>query len=375
MVSKGLKTAVADAKTVNQDQRQKDTIALNFSIVVKPYINDDEKGILLVSFEKELEKLVIFKKLDEVFKYYQIVFIPSWTGLYSPALIQLSLRARGNVYVLPVHASERPLVGKLGKQFIPLPFNAASWINEEFFNTSDADRDIPCLIVANFGSFKRHFLLFKALRKISPQIHATCVGIPHGNRTVSSLKEEARHYGVLDRVTFVENPSQVELMGYFRRARVFCGLSYREGSFIAVAEALLSGTPVVLFRNSYIGTKELVKPENGRLVDSVSELGATIESYQNRANYDEIKADAIRKVSASANILRLNQILKKAHTDRGSFWSKDVIPFYSMRLSFFYKDPNDRLQLTKDYQRLKSFGLTIPRHANVRPAENRASCV
>lgn len=310
-------------------------------------------------------KLATFKMLSDVLKYYQILFIPSWTGLFSPSLLQFSARAEGDHYVLPVHASERQLVNSLGGPFSPLPFNAASWVNEDFFAGNASSRDIPCLMVANFSSFKRHFLLFKALKIMPSHIHAVCVGIARGERTVDKLMEEARHYGVEDRIDIVENPSQEELRNYFRRARVFCGLSYREGSFIAVAEALLSGTPVVLFRNSHIGTKDLLKPLNGMLVDSVNDLAATIENYQKESDYGKIKDDAMRKVSASSNVNRLNQILKKAQIDRGRSWSKDVIPFYCMRLSFFYKNQNDRQILNDDYRRLEKLGVIIPRHAEV----------
>ena len=145
---------------------QKNEIELLYSIILKPYISQNEKGILLISFENELKKLIKFNKLDNIQSRYHIIFIPSWTGLYSTPLLKLAAHSKDRFYVMPVHKHEEQLCHKLGENCKPLPFNAASWVKSEFFSGYKKVRDINCLMVANFGEFKRHWILFKALSKL-----------------------------------------------------------------------------------------------------------------------------------------------------------------------------------------------------------------
>lgn len=336
------------------------TVALNHCMVLKPFQSASERGVLLISFEKELDKIVANPELlGLVESRYQILFLPSWTGLFSPALLSLTARATQDFYVLPVHANERELVKLLGPLAHPLPFNAASWVNEDLYQTPGLPRDIDCLLVANFASFKRHWLLFKALQGLPDSVSAVCVGVPLGSRTRASLEAEAAQYGVRHRVEIIENPPQELLREYFQRAKVFCAMSYREGSFIAVAEALVSGTPVVMFKNAHIGTRELIDNRTGALVGSVRELRKKILRFLEEDRHDEVRKVAAEHVGARANSRLLNGLLKEAALKRGELWTQDIEPFYSMRLSFYYYSPDAPDLFKDDYQFLKQHGVTL----------------
>ena len=333
---------------------------LNYCFILKPYISEGEKGILLVSFENQLDCIIDSGKVSVIQARYHIMFIPSWTGLFSPALFRLaSCSGDQPVFVLPVHSQERAHVNRVGRGFVPLPFNAASWVNQIFFENKGVERDIDCLMVANFASFKRHWLLFKALKGLPITVSAICVGVSLGSRTAESIRLEAQDYGVSDRVTVVENPSQEDLRLYFQRAKVICAMSYREGSFIAVAEALMSGTPVVMFRNAHIGTKSLIVPENGALAGSVSELRERIMEFISFEDHDRIRQNAGESISAQANCRKLNDMLAGWSSEKGFQWTRDIEPFYSMRLSFYYFDDGAKDRLRGDYQYLKDQGIKI----------------
>lgn len=336
------------------------SVDLNYCFVLKRYMSQAEKGVLLVSFENQLDSILNAGLLAAIQARYHIVFIPSWTGLYSPALFKLaSLSDNEPVFVLPVHAQERVQVKRLGNQFIPMPFNAASWVNQDFFEDEGVERDIDCLMVANFASFKRHWLLFKALKGLPKSVSAVCVGVPLGSRNAESIRQEAIDYGVSDRVYIVENPSQEDLRLYFQRAKVFCAMSYREGSFIAVAEALMSGTPVVMFNNAHIGTKSLITPEVGALVCSVPELKAKIIEFINFEDHDSVRRIGRESISAQANSHKLNHMLSRWSHENGLQWTEDIEPFYSMRLSFYYFDKEAKGRLREDYQYLADKGAVM----------------
>ena len=337
-------------------------VSLSYCALLKAYISDSEKGILLVSFENQLAQLLNSGRIDEILVRFHLVFIPSWSGLYSRELFRLVAAAQQDpVFVMPVHSHERGLVPPLGINCHSLPFNAASWVNPVFFEGPAQERDIDCLMVANFASFKRHWLLFKALKGLPRDIKVTCVGVPLGSRSAESIRQEAAEYGVSDQVTIVEDPSQEELRRYFRRAKMFCAMSYREGSFIAVAESLMSGTPVLMFRNAHIGTKSLINEKTGALVKSVRELRQKILEYRNFEGHDQVRQTAIDNISAQANSRKLNDMLRNWSINNGKAWTVDIEPFYSQRLDFHYFNDESRDRLADDYRYLSELGIRFPR--------------
>ncbi|MFZ5994960.1 MAG: glycosyltransferase [Thermodesulfobacteriota bacterium] len=346
----------ARSETVYQDLQN---VVLNYSIIIKHYVSKNEKGILLISFEKELQKILRFKTLDAIQERYHIVFLPSSHGFFSSPLIVLAARARERFYVMPVHARERRFSHHLGPYCRALPFNAASWVKKEFFCSYQGDRDIDCLMVANFAEVKRHWLLFKALSRLPSEIKAYCVGVPLGIRTADSLRQEAKEYDVLNRIVIVEGPTQEELRMYYQRARVFCALSYREGSFIAVAESLLAGTPVIYFKNAQFGTKELLTSNNGAMVSSISELRKKILFFREHDNHENIRKTSQREIASSVNCIRLNQLLKETALSSGEEWSTDIERIYCMRFWFYYESTDWRFRLENDYSYLKERGIEI----------------
>lgn len=370
-ISQGLDYARVINRSLAKGEIQ--TLSLRYTAVIKPYVSLAEKGFLLVSFENQLRSILDSGLCGAILERYHIVFIPSWTGLYSPELFRFaSLAGTEPVFVMPVHSHERALVKTLGDNCHPLPFNAASWVNASFFDGGLLERDIDCLIVANFAGFKRHWLLFKALSGLPKHITATCVGVPLGSRTAESIREEAREYGVEDRVTIVEDPCQEELRRYFLRAKMFCAMSFREGSFISVAESLMAGTPVLMFQNAHIGTKSLINHHTGSLVGSIPELRSKILELMNFTDHEGVRKTSVDTTSAQANSGKLNEMLKDWSVSSGREWSRNLEPFYSQRLDFHYFDESAQDRLSSDYQYLASVGLEFP-HFGIAPLGKEVS--
>ena len=78
------------------------------------------------------------------------------------------------------------------------------------------------------------------------------------SRTKESLEMEARVFGVENRINIVEDPSQNEIADYLSRSKIFCALSHKEGSYIAVVESLMANTPVGMYANAMIGSKAYI---------------------------------------------------------------------------------------------------------------------
>lgn len=108
-------------------------VTLKFCKVIKPFVSEKEKGLIIISFEKELGKIVFSEHFEEIQKYYRIVFIPSWTGAISLPLMALAEKADDTFFVLPVHWHERHSCNELSPHCKTLDFNAASWVNSDFY--------------------------------------------------------------------------------------------------------------------------------------------------------------------------------------------------------------------------------------------------
>jgi len=201
--------------------------------------------------------------------------------------------------------------------------------------------------------------MFKILEGLPDNIFLTCVGLPVGSRGIESLIMEAKRFGVRERVNIIENPTQENLRGLYAQAKVFCATSYIEGAYIGVAEALASGTPVAMFKDSLIGTKSLINENNGFLVESISDFRASIIKASNGKNYNKIRESARVEVDGRENSRKLNCDLKAIFIDLGMNWSQDIKPFYSERLTSRYFDTSSIDDLNSDYEFYQSLGISF----------------
>lgn len=323
---------------------------------------ENERGVLLLSFEDEIERLSELINFEAIERRYKILYMPSTKGVVSIQLLKLLDRARRTVGIMPSYLdSELPMVNALGPKAEFLPFHAASWVHGSSYRQAWTNsKPIDLLMVATFASLKRHWLLFKALAALPENIRTVIVGVPIGRRNRDSLIREANLFGVDRRISIVENPPQAELRSLYAQAKLFCAFTHREGSFIAVVEALLANTPVVAFSNAEFGTKRYICPKTGFLLDRNSFSGASLMKCLEGSIECRPGHWAQEHLSAEVNCSRLNDLLRKSAIDAGEAWTTDIESFFSERLKFHYARPLDQCAgLSETISELKSLGMKI----------------
>jgi len=217
-------------------------------------------------------------------------------------------------------------------------------------------------MVANFAKYKRHWLLFQALRELPPSVSCLIAGRPLGSRTVEALRRDAAAFGVLKRIEILEDPDDATLEGLFARARLFCALSHKEGSYVAIAEALMANTPVGIFANAIVGSKEYIHEETGFLFDTRGRLSSQIRRALAVCESKSPRAWARQNISARINSERLNKLLEDEAIRSGEEWTIAAEPFHCRHFDFFYYDPSAETRLAKCYADLKErFGLDFRR--------------
>jgi len=334
LIQNAIKTA---GRITDEDQIPvEDAGNLRRSIIVKEYIAENERGAIVVSFETELMKIVSSPYFRQIENEYQIIFIPSWQPFYSSPLFMLAAKADQEFFLMPSSILDMPLCEGLGKKCVGLPFHAASWVNADLYQEQKVRKDVDIVMLANFNKYKRHWRLFEALTDLPSDLQVCLAGVPIGNRTKESLIREARAFGVENRFRIFEGLNDEEVKKLLSRSKIFCALSHKEGSYIAVAESLMAGTPVGIYNDALIGTKSYINKETGVLFDPKQPLARQIMKFLETSDQLDPATWARDNISARVNSERLNRTLMERALSRNDPWTKHIEPFYSKRFDFYY---------------------------------------
>ena len=322
-----------------------------------------EKGALVVKFESELLTLCLSPSFADIEQMYDIIFIPSWQPFYSVAFFVLLAIARRPFWLLPSGSGDVELARRIAG-CRPLALKAASWVHPEIFKPLAQPRDIDLLMVANYETYKRHWLFFEALAGLPKTTRAVVAGVSVGARTKETIEEEAELFGVRERVEILDNVAPHELPRLMARARLFCALSHREGSYIAVAEALMAGTPVGMYEHAHVGTRDFVNDETGVLFTRRRSLAAQIREFLPAAARLRPDRWARRHISCLVSTRHLGDALRSQAEADGQPWSTDLSPLYCQRLSLYYVEPDAEAEMAATYADFKRrFGLEVRRPA------------
>lgn len=342
--------ASADRGTAPPRQPGAQPIELERSIIVKAPA-PGERGLLFVSFETELARLLTARDFARLEQSYLICFMPTWQPAYSNELYQLAARATLPYVVMPAAREDLQLADELGSLCIALPLQAASWIQEDQFQVA-AHKDIDIVLLANFSKYKRHWKLFEGLSQSRRRYRVVCAGRPWGGRNRATLEAEAAAFGVEQSVQFVENPSNEEVSSLLARARLFCAMSHKEGSFVAVAEALVAGTPVGMFEDAVIGTKSFINPQTGFLFSPRQALGPQLDAALERAAQMQPRTWACDNITASASRRIFNEGMRAWHERAGAPWTHGMSEVFCRNFAFGYGSAADSERFRPLYAQL-----------------------
>ncbi len=304
----------------------KDEVTLSKSAIIKANYGD-ERGIILVGFEHELDNLLSCRCSDDVLSKYDILFMPTWQPFYSDSLLRALKKASDNLYILPSSENCYYKAFALPNTFKALPFHASSWVNPNLYYVAPV-KDIDILMVANFSTYKRHYLLFEALRDLPSSLKVVLVGRPLAGRTAKDLIEEARAYGVDGRFELIESATNQEIVDFLARAKLVLGLSGREGSYVSLAEALFAGAAVGVYANAHIGTKSYINPRTGFLYQNDVPLYKQIQQSLDVIETLNPRGWAVENISAHINLQRLNDLMRFKKHKASIPWTVDCSPFY-----------------------------------------------
>jgi glycosyltransferase involved in cell wall biosynthesis len=314
--------------------------------ILKPPVSEREKGVVFISFEEEWTKLIRYGDLRAFAERWLLVISPTWCPPHCLSTTAFAHAYPGPIFSLISNTRDLEILPRLAPNYVPVPLFASSWVNPEFYQPLPRDRrDVDIVMLANFGKYKRHIALFRALRKMPADLRVLLMGQDQDTRTADTLREEAACYGVPQQVQIRTNVSNAEVADGLCRARVSLILSRREGSCVAVAESLFADTPVGLLRGAEIGSRAFVNDQTGRFLDErhlASELAAFVAESDRYA----ARRWAQTNISCHESSRVLSDTLRAHQLAAGQEWTQDLAPLCWR--------PNPLLVRPEDRQRMRA---------------------
>jgi glycosyltransferase involved in cell wall biosynthesis len=301
-----------------------ETVEIRKTAILKPP-SGTERGVVFISFESQWEKLLQLgrERLAAFASEYQLVLAPTWSPPHSLTNLVFPRLYPGTLPCTISNLVDLEIFPRLHTSYQPVRLFASSWVNPSLYQTRPrVERDIDLLMIANFGRYKRHHALLSALAKIPPaqRPRVTLVGQPHGDRTAEVLLAEMDHFGVRDSITLKSRISDAEVVDILCRSRAAIITSLREGSCVAVVEAMMADTPLALLEGAHIGSSAFINEQTGRWL-SQKNLAADLLKFITESDRFSPRAWLLEHgVECAASTQTLNTHLKQL----SPAWTRDI---------------------------------------------------
>ena len=294
-------------------------------VVLKPCLGPAEKGVLLVSFDYNFPPLLEAKDAARLFADYMVIGATAWSPPSLQACWSLAHIPGAEVFLMISHRKDLDWLNRFATGITVIPFLMSHWINPDDYQPRPRDqRRIDILMVANWASFKRHWLLFRALREMRrPELCVVLVGQSERGRTVEHVRQEARWFVVEGQVEFLDRCGIGRVTELQCDSKVALIFSRREGSCVVVAEALFADTPVGMLRGAHIGSAEFINDQTGMFLEE-SNLAHDLGAFLERSRQCQPRAWAAKNISCQVSTARLNDLLKSHALAHGQTWTRDL---------------------------------------------------
>ncbi|NQU11019.1 glycosyltransferase [bacterium] len=334
---------------------------LTKSLILKAPGPGGEKGVLYVSFEYNWLRLLAQHDPAALLGEYLFVGASSWSPPDFAAHWALARIGPDPVFLQISNSADEALYQRFRHGIQPVPVLASDWINPAAYQPRRrTERDVDLLMVAGWSPAKRHWLLFRALRRLRPDLRVVLIGQDADGRTVDDVWREARLFGVHNRIEILRDLPIDQVAAHQCRSKVSLVLSAREGSCVVTAESLFADTPVVMLRDAHIGSRAYINDQTGRLL-APDRLAAGLAEILEQPAAFAPRTWALAHITCHHATARLNSILREYSRQRSRPWTRDLVPM-CWRPDPIYLSPGDETDLAPAYDNLRQrYGLNIAR--------------
>jgi glycosyltransferase involved in cell wall biosynthesis len=328
-------------------------------LVLKAPGNNGEKGVLLLSFEYNWPPLLLTRNTGELLRRFTVICSPSWSPTHFQTYWSLAHLPDADIFFMIANQSDLKTFRRMRTGTGVLPLLGCDWINpDDYQPRPHSTREIDILMIANWAPFKRHWVLFRALREIKKNLRIVLVGQPEAGRTLEHVAAEAEWFGVRDRIEFHNSLNMDQVTAMQCNSRVQLVLSRREGYCNCVAESFFADTPVGLVKDAHMGPAVYMNSLTGVFLDE-RHFARDLTALLDRSDTFRAREWAMTHIRCHDSIKTMNNLLREHALAKGQPWTRDACVF-GWRPDPRYIRPEDRQSLLPAYQELKErYGLVF----------------
>lgn len=300
---------------------------LSRSIVLKAPAGSGEKGCLLMTFEYNWARLLLGLTDEEMGwldERYDLVLSTSWSPTDYAVLALALARTRSPLYVQSCNYGEIATLEGFHPRIKCLETLPCDWINPVLYEPkAAAERTTDIVMVANWGEFKRHWELFRALARMPPDLKVVLIGQPEPGRSKAFIRQLARQFGARQEIEILESLPIADVARHQAQAKVAVILTRREGCCVAAVESLFAGCALAMREDAHVGPLAYINGQTGlrlkpgRIQEDLMTLLQLAENLQ-PARW------AREHLANEQSHAKLNGLLKADALQSGRPWNRDL---------------------------------------------------
>lgn len=319
-------------------------------IVVKSNISENEKGVIILHWRWYIDILLRDYDFESILKRYIIIleidaFGAEWTHTH------FALRNVKDSIVFTAIKNKNSIRRLNMMGFLSIPYGLCSdYINTKTFSyDSHIKKENDIIMIAHWSiPIKRHYVLFRALRKIDNPLKVVLIGFPCDGYTMEDVKKLESCFELKHDIIYYENICSAQVNQLLNKSKMFVLTSLMEGPNRACFESFFANVPVIVLSGNLGIPKEYFNNQTGLVVNEWN-LHRSIEYLlENYSKYTP-REWAINNITPQLTVNRINSHLKNFSIANGMDWTEDIVAKQWYGQKFQYVDEGVRKAFLRDY--------------------------
>lgn len=299
---------------------------LRGNILVLKSPGQNEKGAIYLYYSYIYPLFMRLFDTSEIEKKYHIVVEPSWSGYCDLNLLCLTA-LKSKVVVGSIEPYDSRFINNIGSNLTTAEFSGNTWVDsEKFFPIENMQKEFDLIYIASWGSYKRHWALFKAIKKLKQQgrvLKVVLVGYAI-DLTSDKIRSLASSMGILDQITIFENIDASKVNELLNKSKINILWSRKEGVNRAIIEGMMANVPCIVRKGfNYGHAYHYINPKTGRF-SSEEDLPQTLIEMLGNLDSFSPRAYVLDKMTPEVSTQKISEKLKEIATLEGLNWTQDI---------------------------------------------------
>lgn len=257
------------------------------TLIVISEATEHSKGLLILKYSFYFILFLKLFRANKVLENYHLVLEPSWAGYLNLDIFAFTT-LKHPVFVMCYEKRDELLLRTLGSNLHPVPVGPNWWCPPIQLQHRNNEKYYDLVIVASWSEFKRHYFIFKALKKVKeskPDLRVCLIGY-EGDLSKQFILDIANYFDLAVNLSVLENVEAEVVFRTLQRSKASILWSRFEGNNRAIIESMACGTPVVFREGHNFGTNyPYINDKTALIANEKSLPKALVRIFDSYENY------------------------------------------------------------------------------------------